>query len=93
MEPGVKPTLEYNTADVIYLWYVLIFTAEKPTLELKTPRPGTRKGLGCEIVPIFHTVFAHVYHYAMYLSSMQGLYHHNGVLRDVITKSISTTCT
>ena len=41
MEPGVKPTLEYNTADVIYLWYVLIFTAEKPTLELKTPRPGT----------------------------------------------------
>ena len=46
MEPGVKPTLEYNTADVIYLCCVLISTAgypaEKPTLELKTPRPGTR---------------------------------------------------
>ena len=31
-----------------------------------------------EIVPIFHTVFARVYHYAI-SELCQGLYHHNGV--------------
>ena len=35
------------------------------------------KGL-VEIVPIFHTVFAHVYHYAI-SELCKGLYHHNGV--------------
>ena len=31
-----------------------------------------------EMVPIFHTVFARVYHYAI-SELCQGLYHHNGV--------------
>ena len=33
------------------------------------------KGLLVEIVPIFHTVFAHVYHYAI-SELCKGLYHH-----------------
>ena len=33
----------------------------------------------CEIVvPMFHTVYAHVYHYAI-SELCKGLYHHNGV--------------
>ena len=31
-----------------------------------------------EIEPIFHTVFAHVYHYAI-SELCKDLYHHNGV--------------
>ena len=34
-----------------------------------------------EIVPIFHTVFAHVYHYAI-SELCKGLYHHNGVCHE-----------
>ena len=38
---------------------------------------GPVRGL-VEIVPIFHTVFARVYHYAI-SELCKGLYHHNGV--------------
>ena len=38
-----------------------------------------KSGFGTfEIVPIFHTVFARVYHYAI-SELCKGLYHHNGV--------------
>ena len=44
----------------------------------RSDRLCRRKGFGCEIVPIFHTVFARVYHYAR-SELCKGLYHPNGV--------------
>ena len=53
------------------------YTARVCAVSGRVPRLMSLRGL-VEIVPIFHTVLARVYHYAI-SELCKGLYHHNEV--------------
>ena len=70
----IRATLPYISVSLQYL--TTLFVSLSLSLTLLCSRPRIR-GL-VEIEPIFHTVFASVYQYAI-SELCQGLYHRNGV--------------